>query len=127
MGNTPRFSPSAPITRSSRARISLLMLSRSPITSRETIAYLLQMRDLWAPELGGVLELNLGAALVGGDAAGEGDGLPLIAGEVAKLLCVVSEDDAREGTGLVALTEVEKGRAARGGVGRDEDASDRSI
>ena len=53
-------------------------------------------------------EDDFGLALVGGDFAGEGDGLSGVAGEVAKLFRIVGEDDAGERAGLIVLTEVEE-------------------
>src|SRR3989344_1642371 len=118
---TPRFSPCAPITRNSSARISLLMRSRSVATG-SYIKYSMK-REKYTNlirKLVGVGEDYFGFALVGGDFAGESDDGTFVTRKVAKLCGIVGEDDAREGAGLVALAEVKEDGAARGSVGLDE-------
>ena len=59
----------------------------------------------------GVGEDYFGFVFDRSDFAGEGDGLPRVAEEVPEFFCIIGEDDAREGTGFVLLTEIEKDRA----------------
>src|SRR3989344_1420244 len=121
---TPRFSPCAPITRNSSARISLLMRSRSVATGsyvkysmkREKYTNLIR-------KLAGVGEDYFGFALVGGDFAGESDDGTFVTRKVAKLCGIVGEDDARESARLVVLTEVEKDGAGGGSIGAYERAA----
>src|SRR3989344_2918235 len=65
-------------------------------------------------------EDDFGFVLVGRDFAGESDGEADVALQVIKFLRIIGEDDAREGTGFIALTEVEKDRAAFRRVRIDE-------
>ena len=80
---------------------------------------------LFCRKLFRVGENNFGFVLIRGDFAGKGDGSADVAREVTKFLNVAREDNAREGAGLVALTEVEKDCTAFRSIGLYEGAAHR--